>query len=48
MLEGVRMTLRGLEDGILRGEEKFVDEGRTPGVEKCFGFTKGFLLGNVR
>jgi hypothetical protein len=42
------MMLRGLEDGILRGEEKVFEEGRTPGVGKRFGVTKDFLVETVR
>jgi hypothetical protein len=39
---------RGLEEGMLRVEEKSLEERRTPGLGKCLGVTNGFLVGSVR
>lgn len=35
--------LRGLVEGMLRGEGKLFEECRTPGMGKRFGVTKGLL-----
>lgn len=40
--------LRGRDEGMLRGDGKVAEDGRTPGVGKRFGATKGFLVGMVR
>ena len=48
MCEGARIMVRGRDDGILRGDGKALEEGRTPGVGKRFGATKAFLIGSVR
>lgn len=48
MCEGARMMLRGLVEGMLLGEGKLFEEGRTPGVGNRFGVTKGLLVGRER
>jgi hypothetical protein len=48
MCDGARMILRGLVEGLLRGEGKLFEEGRTPGAGKRLGVTKDLLVGRQR